>query len=67
MGSETTDSPGVAYWGEFASGGVDEDEGDSSIWREAADDLRDKAEKSINSFLKAGEAFFKTLRDEGKN
>ena len=53
--------PGLAFWGEFAPGIADTDE---PGWREKATDIREAAEKGIQTFLKAGEAFLKALGDD---
>lgn len=56
--------PGLAFWGEFAPGIAETDE---PGWREKATDIREAAEKGIQTFFKAGEAFLRTLgEDKGK-
>lgn len=62
--------PSVAYWGEFAcGGGIDGidgagEEGMAASAFSALGDIRDRAEKGVSSFFKAGEAFWNTLKEE---
>ncbi len=51
---------GLAFWGAFAPGSADDSE---SGWRETAAEWREAAGKGITTFLRAGEAFYKTLRE----
>ena len=51
--------PGLAYWGEFASCDDDCKESGGPVA-----DLREMAERGLNSFWKAGEAFWKTFQDK---
>ena len=53
--------PGLAFWGEFAPGLADVEE---QGWRDKASDLREAAEKGVQSFIRAGEAFFRNLADD---
>ncbi len=58
--------PSVAYWGEFAGAnrGEEQDGNSLSAASAALGDLRDMAEKGVNSFFKAGEAFWNALTEE---
>ena len=64
-----SDDPSLAYWGEFA-GGTPEGEkakgGLASEIPQAFNDLKDMAEKGVNTFFKAGEAFWNTFTDNYK-
>ena len=59
--------PSLAYWGEFAGeGSSDSGGGMGQDIGAALGDLRTMAEKGVNSFFKAGEAFWTTLMEENK-
>gem|GEM_PF-2299670 len=59
-GTGAADS-GLAFWGEFAHGAADLDEPGRAGW---TPDIREAAEKGIQAFFKAGEAFFRALGDD---
>lgn len=64
-----SDDPSLAYWGEFAGPsqeGEKEKGGLVSEIPQAFNDLKDMAEKGVNTFFKAGEAFWNTLTDNNK-
>lgn len=63
MDGVRTDSPGILFWGAYASGTPEAEE---PGWRETAESVKELAEKGVGGFLKAGEAFFRALRDEMK-
>lgn len=58
--------PSLAYWGEFASGGGDDDKSSGGSYDNPFTELREKAEKGMGAFFKAGEAFWNTLMDNSK-
>lgn len=61
IGDSATD-PGLAFWGEFANSGAEDDEcGKKST---SVGDLVELAEKGVNSFWKAGEAFLRTFQNK---
>ncbi len=62
--SGTDKDPSLAYWGEFAGGGSDSSDKSSSGCPFCG--MKDAAGKGINSFMKAGEAFWNTLMDNMK-
>ncbi len=66
--AEEDKDPALAYWGEFAGQPQDDRVGGAAreIFGSALSELRDKAEKGLGSFLKAGEAFWNVLQEENK-
>lgn len=58
--------PALAYWGEFAGQPQDEGGPMQDMLGSAVNELRDKAEKGLGSFFKAGEAFWNVLKEESK-
>lgn len=58
-----TADPGLAYWGEFANSQADADDCCKDSFGPVSE-LMGMAEKGINSFWKAGEAFLKSFQEK---
>ncbi|MDR1613356.1 MAG: hypothetical protein LBT97_11340 [Planctomycetota bacterium] len=62
--AEDMADPGLAFWGEFAVPRDDDADRPDSVLKDAAGEFRDAAEKGMQSFIKAGEAFWNSFIDK---